>query len=67
MYQKAMAYTKELANTCEVSKGFIDFILQWNAFMASVNTGHYTAAIKFYRKLFSRVTTSTARPCGCHG
>lgn len=68
LYQKAMAYTKELANTCEVSKGFVDFILQWNAFKAAVDTGHYTAALKFYRMLFSNVTTTgTAKPCGCHG
>lgn len=67
LYQKAMAHTKELADTCGVSKGFTDFILLWNAFKAAVETGHYISAIKFYNQLFSNTVVSNTNPCSCHG
>lgn len=71
-YQKVMNYTRELAEDCEsIPKGFTDFILQWNAFKASVETEHFLPAIKFYNLMFGngssdKVYTST-KGCGCHG
>lgn len=72
LYQQMMGYTKQLADTCEISKDFIDFILRWNGFKASVNTGHYIQAKNFYEMLFGKgshtmTTYRNSKPCGCHG
>ena len=70
LYQNMMGYTKELANTCEIPKGFTDYILTYNAFKAAVDTGHYGPAIDFWKQLFgdsSNTTYGTKKGCGCHG
>lgn len=70
LYQKVMGYTKELADTCAApSKAFIDFILLWEGFKASVETEHFVSAIKFYDMLFGKNITpaKNVKPCGCHG
>ena len=71
LYQKSMNYTKDLLQGCEVPVGFTDFILQWNAFKAAVETEHYVSAIKFWKLLFDEsshtMTTYGTKPCGCHG
>lgn len=71
-YQMMMGYTKDLADDCVIPQGFIDMILQWNAFKASVDTGHYVPAIQFWEKLMNNkgsmnTTASGTRRCGCHG
>lgn len=68
-YQKVMNHTRELLRDCCVPRMFIDFILLWNAFKASVETEHFISAIKFYNMLFD-VKDSKVGPikgCGCHG
>ena len=71
LYQRVMDYTKQLGNDCQVPQGFVDFILLWNAFKASVETEHWTSAIKFYNLLFGggygTTSYSTVKLCGCHG
>ncbi len=72
LYQRVMSYTKELVrDCCNVPVGFIDFILLWNAFKASVETEHYIQAIKFFNMLFDIVDDdghkSITKGCGCHG
>lgn len=71
LYRKVMEYTRELADECNVPTGFTDFILLWYAFKASVETEHYTSAIKYFNMLFGDmtavVTNSFSRGCGCHG
>lgn len=71
LHQRVMDYTKELLDDCHVPIGFMDFILQWNAFKSSVETEHYIAAIKFFNMLFGRVNDSghlgIVKGCGCHG
>lgn len=72
LYQRIMDYTKELVRECcNIPVGFVDFILLWNAFKASVNTGHYIAAIKFFNMLFGNVKDGghvlTTKGCSCHG
>lgn len=69
IYNRMMGYTKEIINTCEVPKGFIDMILQLEAVKASIETENYASANKFYRRLIntkSSVSTSNIN-CGCHG
>lgn len=70
LYQKVMQFTKDLANDCQMSVGFTDFILLWNAFKASVETEHYIPAIKYYNMLFDKsngITAGIIKNCGCHG
>ena len=72
LYQKVMQFTKSLADDCEIPTGFMDFILLWNAFKASVETEHYIPAIKYYNILFDvngigGETFNHTKPCGCHG
>lgn len=70
LYQKVMDFTKDLAKDCNIPQGFTDFILQWNAFKASVETEHYVPAIKFWQMLFGNGNTSfghITKNCGCHG
>ena len=79
LYQKVMQYTKGLADDCTIPLGFIDFILLWNAFKASIETEHYIPAIKYYNMLFGtdaegkpygaydKTSGMIHKPCGCHG
>lgn len=71
LYQKVMQYTKDLADDCQIPVGFTDFILQWNAFKASVETEHYIPAIKYYDMMFNspdgRQGMSITKHCGCNG
>ena len=71
LYQIVMGYTKELLKDCSINQGFTDFILQWNAFKASIETEHYVSAIKFWKMLFdnksSSWTVNNNKSCGCHG
>lgn len=69
LHNKVMEYTKKLANTCDIPKDFINFILLWNAFKSSIETDHYIPAITYYNWLFNSygavsVNTNT---CRCHG
>lgn len=67
LYQRVMDYTRELSRDCSIPKNFIDFILLWNAFKASIETEHYVPAIKFYKMLFDTVGhRSITKGCGCH-
>lgn len=71
LYQRAMGYTRELADTCNIPSGFIDFILNFNALKISIDTGHYIPAINFFNQLIgnsgSNASYRTSKPCGCHG
>ena len=69
LYQKVMSFTKELAQDCQIPTAFIDFILQWNALKACIETGHSIEAIKFWNLLFDNVNSagSQSKGCGCHG
>lgn len=69
LYQRVMGYTKDLADSCSVHQGFTDFILQWNAFKASVETEHWVSAVRFYNMLFGNTsdTGNTTKHCGCNG
>ena len=68
-YQKVMQYTRELNEDCNVPMSFIDFVLLWNGFKASVETEHWRSAIEFYNRMFDGhiVSMNRTKPCGCHG
>lgn len=68
LYQKVMQYTRQLADTCEIPKDFIDLILLWNGFKSAIETEHYVVAIDFWKRLFAANSVFvTTKPCGCHG
>nr|DAI05699.1 MAG TPA: hypothetical protein [Crassvirales sp.] len=71
LYQRVMNYTKDLLDECKVPVGFMDFILLWNAFKASIETEHYIPAIKFFNMLFGIVDAlghkGIIKGCGCNG
>ena len=52
LYQHAFSYIKELSDTCSIPKNFINYILQYKAFELAIKTGHYTEAIKYWKKFF---------------
>ena len=70
-HQTVMQYTRELTQTCKITKGFLDLILLWNGFKSSIETEHYIQAIDFWKKMFGNRngirTLSTTKPCGCNG
>ena len=68
LYQKVMQLTKELSQDCEIPQNFLDLILLWYGFKASIETEHYIVAIDFWKRLFGgKNTTVTSKGCGCHG
>lgn len=68
IYNRMMGYTKEIMNTCEVPKGFINMILQLEAIKASIETENYVSANKFYNRLINTKSSNTSSiNCCCHG
>lgn len=69
IYNETMQYVKEVENSCEIPRAFIDMILQYKAIQYSINSGHFTQAIKYYNKFYKNrgFSVSTLNTCGCHG
>ena len=68
LYQHAFSYIKELGDTCSILKNFINYILQYKVFELAIKTGHYTKAIKYWKKFFMGIKDSVITSnCGCHG
>jgi len=71
LYQNAMGFTRELADTCTVPQGFIDFILNMEALRMSVETEHYIPAISHFKWMMGQGAIGTGnsvpapKPCGC--
>ena len=68
LYQYTFSYIKELSDTCSIPKNFINYILQYKAFELAIKTGHYTEAIKYWKKFFMGIKDSVITSnCGCYG
>ena len=70
LYQRVMDYIKQLSDNCTVPREFIDFILLWNGFKASIETEHYVPALKYWQMLFNNpkfINGITTKGCGCYG
>ena len=68
LYQYTFSYIKELSNTCSIPKNFINYILQYKAFELAIKTGHYTEAIRYWKKFFMGIKDSVITSnCGCYG
>lgn len=71
IYNKAINFTRELADTCKVPDNFIDFILNMEALKLSIETEHYVPAIKYYNTILNNVDNNSistvSKSCGCYG
>ena len=66
LLDKGLGYLKELGDTCEISKGFVDFILKSYALDMTIATCNYSMAIKYW-KMLTRIKGTTLTGCGCNG
>lgn len=66
LLDKGLGYLKELGDTCEISKGFVDFILKRHALDMAIATCNYNMAIKYW-KMLTMIKGTTIKGCGCHG
>lgn len=66
LIDKGLGYLKELGDTCEISRGFVDFILNRYALDMAIATCNYSTAIKYW-KMLTMVKGTTLKGCGCNG
>lgn len=66
LLDKGLGYLKELGDTCEISRGFVDFILKRHALDMAIATCNYSMAIKYW-KMLTMIKGTTIKGCGCHG
>lgn len=66
LLDKGLGYLKELGDTCEISRGFVDFILKRHALDMVIATCNYSMAIKYW-KMLTMIKGTTIKGCGCHG
>lgn len=66
LLDKGLGYLKELGDTCEISRGFVDFILKRHALDMAIATCNYSMAIKYW-KMLTMIKGTTIKGCGCNG
>lgn len=66
LLDKGLGYLKELGDTCEISRGFVDFILKRYALDMVIATCNYSMAIKYW-KMLTMIKGTTIKGCGCYG
>lgn len=52
IYRRFMCLMRELLNTCDIPKEFIDLYLRWQSVKICIETGHYTEAILYWKRFF---------------
>lgn len=66
LLDKGLGYLKELGDTCEISRGFVDFILKRHALDMAIATCNYSMAIKYW-KMLTMIKVTAIKGCGCYG
>lgn len=66
LLDKGIRYLKELGDTCEIPRDFVDYILKRYALDMAIATCNYRAAIKYWQML-TITKGMTLKGCGCHG
>ena len=66
LLDKGIGYLKELGDTCEIPRDFVDYILKRYALDMAIATCNYRAAIKYWQML-TITKGMTLKGCGCHG
>lgn len=68
LYNRSIQYLKQINDSCNVPKEFIDMVLRIKALELSIKTGNYTQAISYWNKYFiniqNKVEPKTTN-CGC--
>lgn len=69
IYNNALTFVRQIEDSCEIPKGFIDFILKFKALELYVKTGNYPLAIKHWNKYLSnmKANVTVTKSCGCYG
>jgi hypothetical protein len=63
-----LTYIKEINNSGNIPKNFINFYLKAKAFELSLETGHYTQAITYWNKFFkNKPLVTLPNNCNCNG
>ena len=67
LYNRFMSGIKEVGKTCTVPKDFIDNLLKFKAMQLSLDSGHYTQGINYYKQWFKddEFNTNLTPNCGC--
>lgn len=68
IYNSGMSYIKQIEKSCEIPKGFINFILEYRALDLALKTENYIQANKYWNKFFknnSVTSLNTSSSCGC--
>ena len=66
LLDKGLGYLNELGDTCEISRGFVDFILKRHALDMAIATCNYSMAIKYW-KMLTIIKGTAIKGCGCYG
>lgn len=70
-YDKGMNFISNFNccdNSCELNRGFIDYILKKEALDLSIKNGDYQSAINLWKKFnLGQYTDYQTKRCGCHG
>lgn len=68
IYNLTLGYIKEIENTCDIPRSFINAILQLKAVQYSIDSKHFEQAAIYYKKFFKNLgTLGHTNNCGCHG
>jgi hypothetical protein len=67
IYNSGMTYIKQVENSCEIPKGFINFILEYKALDLALKTENYIQANKYWNKFFKSndIVSLSTNSCGC--
>ena len=66
-YDTTMSYIRELGNTCEIPKGFINQLLRTKAIETAIRTRNYTEAVNLWKDYRGTSTNIKRGGCGCRG
>ena len=67
IYNATMQYVKEIENSCDIPDNFINMYLRFKAIQYSIESGHFTQAIKYYNQFYKGINSRHFKSCGCHG
>lgn len=67
IYNYAMGFIKEVGNSCDVPKGFIDAFLKYKSLELALKTGNYPEAFRMWKYLHGSGNIITSKGCGCNG
>lgn len=66
LYNRFLAWIREIGHNCEIPRNFIYLYLQYQAFITSIRTCNIMEAIKIYNKYFRRIHfPGNASGCNC--